>query len=60
MNTRQTAQNARGAPIMRPAGIGQIANPAPVCAKPKGEKRPSMREVALSVLARLNSGRREW
>jgi hypothetical protein len=61
MNTHQNAQDARSAPIMRPAGIGHIANPAPVCAKPKGEKRPSMREVALSVLARLaNSGRREW
>jgi hypothetical protein len=42
MNTRQTAQNSRSASIMRPAGIGQLADPAPVCARSRGKRRPSM------------------
>ncbi|MFA7209657.1 MAG: hypothetical protein WC120_05285 [Parcubacteria group bacterium] len=88
MKARLNAYDGRGAPIMRTGSIGQWADPAPACAKPKrheqviyimdeaanveidgvtpvcsclkGEKRPSLREVALSVLARLADGRREW
>lgn len=81
--TRQNSHNARSAPRMIPAGIGQVAEPAPACARQKPRKqvifimdeaanveadgvtpkpkRPSLRDVALSVLARMaNSGRREW
>lgn len=55
-----SAHNDRHATQMRYQSIGQVADPAPSCAKPKGEERPSLRDIALSVLASLASGRREW
>lgn len=61
MSRHQNADSAQGATQMSYRTIGQIADPAPVCARPKGEKRPSLREVAVSVLSCLfDSERREW
>lgn len=36
------AYDDQGAPIMRTGTIGQLADPAPVCAKRRGEGRPSL------------------
>lgn len=38
MKARMNAYDTQGAPIMRTGTIGQFTDPAPVCARPKGEK----------------------
>jgi hypothetical protein len=37
-----SAQNARSATQMRYQSIGQVADPAPACARPRGKRRPSL------------------